>query len=686
MIRAKTKDGKGRYGMSDLIELKTLHARASTFSRVRILLVAGIAALGLVACGGGGDGDGNSAGGPSDPGASDNIPTTTSLGGLYELTGDAGRDYRLFYVDASHYSDTGSIGNVADPWLMAYNPLTENTETIDKKYARDTSRINAVSPLALHEADVDVSSGEVENYRVASVTYIQEDTPPPSLPIASPTKLMRVGVAAGSTPEQVTNESGPSADLGFVTVRQIITFNLNDANQAQYVFPSGASTTSNRQYRLTPLDADTSTSAKDFGAGLNVQTALFATQGSAAGSAYGWLVVDQNQNDCLAFVSGSDLTNATCIPNVNSTGNVPLEQNGDNPSSFISGVYPLNNGVVLALPADTSNPLRVTTTLWFYEQSPGSGDAGTLHLLKNAGGDTLQTTGLPMFGPDEAGRVVSKNGNTLYLAASDGGLGGLFGGGAPSDPFDMEFHAFLFKITTTSGNVGWEQVIHQGDKLLDDKAAFLGGFLVDAGSNLIWEINDRLIAISPDGQSEILLDGRSNDGGDVLLGTGAFKTPVGAISQGGWFFYNRELNSAQYATAIKVDGSKRVELKGCSWIGASTSGKANYTGGNFGSLEPSEVFMACNNKQLAAVDANNPEAGRVVLGNLAKPAENIAMGRAAPGPHRLMQVTYEGDEDSFEVVYVNTREKNSLKHLMNNPASDSEVGALAGMTAPVDGF
>lgn len=56
-------------------------------------------------------------------------------------------------------------------------------------------------------------------------------------------------------------------------------------------------------------------------------------------------------------------------------------------------------------------------------------------------------------------------------------------------------------------------------------------------------------------------------------------------------------------------------------------------------------------------------------------------------PHRLMQVAYEDDNDErYEVIYVNTREKDSLKHIMDNPASKDSVGNLAGMTAPVDGF
>lgn len=663
-------------------ECEGRQARAATFWGLPMLLVAVFAALGLAACGGGGGGGNPGGGGSGGPNATDDTPTTTSLTESDGLTGDANQQHRLFYVDASRDNGETGLGHAADPWLMAYNPLTEDTETIDEEFSWISSNVNIISPLVLHQADINVSSGEIENYQLASVSYVQGEPPTPPNIMSTPSRLMRVGVAAGSVPQQVSDESGSSADLGFIAGPQLVSFNLKNANQARYVFPADASTSSSRQYRLTSMNADASTPVKDFGADLSVQRPLFATQGAGAGSAYGWLVVDQTENDCLAFVSSADLTSATCIPNADGAGgNVPLEQDGDSPSSYISGSYPLDSGVVLALPADTSNPLRVTTTLWFYERN-SSGGPGTLHLLKNADGESLKTTGLTLFGPDEAGRVVSKGGDTLYLAASDGGIGGLFGTGSPTDPSDIEFHSFLFKINTTAGNIGWQQIYHEGGKLLDGEAAVLGDFLLDAGTHLIWEINERLIAISLDGQSEILLDGRSSSGSSLVHG--AFNTPAGAISQGGWFFYNREANQSDYAVAIKVDGSKRLELKDCTWIGASTSGKAQYTGGSFSSLEPSEVFMACNNREIAAIDANDPLAGRVILGSLGEPAESIAMGRTAPGPNRLIRVVY--NDERYEVLYANTREKDSLKHLMASPASEDSVGSLAGQTAPVNGF
>lgn len=623
----------------------------------------------LVACGGGGGGGGGSTGG-SGAVVKDNIPTVTSLAALHGLSGDANQNYPLFYIDASH--DNGKTGMYlsAAPWLMAYDPTTGASTPVDKALSGLASSSGFIFPLAVHGATVDASSGKIESYHIDSVVYAQDETIliGGTTSFTQPTNLMGVKVTS-TTPVKIADGVSSS---GFVSPRQMVAFDLDSPMQAQYVYAD------NPEYGFTRLDAPSTQLVQTFGAGFMVQNPLFDT---TAGRSFGWLVADKNQDDCLALVRNADLTTATCIPNADGSGKVVLAQDGS--ASDISGTYPLDDGVVLAIPESTSGGtgLSVTTTLWFYEKGTAT-TPGKLHLLKNSTGDSLVTTGLAMFGPDQAGLAVSKNGDTLYLAASDGGIGGLFGGGTSPDPMNLELHAFLYKITTAPGQIGWQQVYHKGGKLLEDKAAKLGDFLVDAGTHLLWEINEKLVAISLDGQHELVLDGRDSSGS--TLTRGAFVTPVGVVSQGGWFYYNRESGQSDYATAVKVDGSKRVELKDCIWLGASTNGRANYTGGSFSSLEPSEVFMACNNKQIAAVNANDPAAGRVVLGSLAQTADSIAMGRAAPGPHRLVRVAYA--DDSFEVLYVNTREKNSLQHLMPQTAKEDVVGNLAGLTAPVNGF
>ncbi len=649
----------------------TTSSYQSFFRLTERLLLACLLTLGLAACGGGGggsdDGGSGGSGGPG-PNITDNIPTTTSIPTISGLTGDANQSYPLFYIDASH-SDPASSTPAAQPYLMAYDPMTDTSNVIDKRLSLLGSQ--KVFPATLHGATFDATTGKASNYHIASVVYAQDKVTP--LPGGStlvlPGKLMRVDVSS-TTPQQISSDAG----LGAAAMTgKVIAFDLNDPDKALFAFEAGDPSVDPRQFKRVSFDADTTEAPQSFAPGLITQTNLFNT---SVGYSDAWLVVDTNQGNCLARVEDADLAIATCIPNADGSGNVEL-QKIEGPASFVTGTYWLDNGVVLTIATGASaTGLSVTNTLWFYEYGDIA-TPGKLHLLKNDAGESLETSELTMFGEGQAGRVVGKDGNTLYIAAGDGGLGDIFGdiaGG--SGVGDIETHAFLYKITSTPGQIGWEEVWHKGGGITTGEGAIVGGFLVDAGTRLLWEINEKLIAISLDGQNSVTLDGRSNTGGI---------SAIAAVSQDGWFFYNRQYDSKDYATAIKVDGTKRVELKGCRWIGASTSGNTNYAGGRFFSLQPSEVFMACNNKEIAAVDADNPLGGRVILGELSKAAESIGMGRPAPGPHRLIRVAYEdGLDESFEVVYVNTRTAGSLKHLMAAPANDDLSGA--GMTAPIDGF
>src|SRR5690554_1758730 len=340
-------------------------AQAYKFFRLRTLSIVIAATFGLAGCWGGGSYDGDEAdvaygGAAGDPNATDTIPTMTSLASLNALTTDANQHYRLFYVDASNSRQQG-VNTIADPWLMAYDPQVNTSVVIDDKYEGLGSMYNVVSPLALHKADIDSANGEINNYQVVSVSYFRSrdfDLGDGTV-MTFPGALMRVGLGAGNTPVQVTNEAGAAADLGFNTVRQMVAFNLKNANKAEYVFPDKDSSSSVRKYRHVDLSSSASTPVKNFATGLNVQTPLFETQNATAGSAYGWLVADQNKGECLAVVFKANLASTTCIPNADGSGNVVLDQDGG--LSYISGVYPLSNGVVLALPKENpSNSLQVT--------------------------------------------------------------------------------------------------------------------------------------------------------------------------------------------------------------------------------------------------------------------------------------------------------------------------------------
>lgn len=640
--------------------------------------------ISLAACGGSSSSSSGPGGEGTLPGNTDNTPTRTSLSELSGLNNHASQTAPLLYIDASRDNGETGLYQKAAPWLMSYDPQNGNKTPVDKKLSGLLSASpNHLVPQTVHGANVNTTSGEMTDYHIDSVMYFREQPRPQSSQSYCPSELMRADVGS-INPDQITDVTGCSdRQLGALSTRQLVAFDLSDPKQSWYAFAS-EDQNGDRQYKMTPLDADNTTAPQPFATAFTVQSPLSHTQGPEAGTPYGWLVADEGQNDCLAVVDNDDLNDATCIPNADGSGAVLHDSSN---SATITGVYHLKNGAIVSLPEpNQGNPLQTTNTLWFYQQGSGS-DPGKLHLLKSPNDKELHTKALALSGTDEAGRTLVKDGGeTLYMAVDDGGFGGLLAGGSPDpgDILDTEFHVNLLKITTANGNVGWEQVYTQGGKLGEGDAATLGSFLTDADHRLLLEINDQLISLDLNGNDKQILDGRNNS--SPGLGA-AFDAPTGVVSGGNWFFYNRDYNKSDYATAIKVDGSQRVELKNCRWIGTSTTGQANYAGNNFGNLQPSEVFMACNNKTLAAVDANDPEAGKVPLGTLPQKAETIEMGRTGLGPHRLARVTYDdGGEESYEVVYVDVSNSDSLKHLMDSPATDADVGGLAGLTAPINGF
>lgn len=633
------------------------------------------ALISLTACGGGGSDDKESNndfenGVPTGPNTTDSITTTNTLPELSGLSDDANQSYRLFYLDASRTTITGTGIHeleVPDFWLQSYDPISQTTQTVSQDIPFTSVASPSIFPAALRKATIDSQNGKVTNFHIASVAYVtgSDDI------INNPKKQMMITDVNSGVSKKVAEES---IDLS-IGMQPIMAMDLNNPEKSQFTARY------DDQYFL-PMDTPEDQAIKKFPQGFKVEVPLHYSTGAKAGSPSGWLVIDENQNGCLALVSKSDETQAQCIPNKDGSGNVKPVRAGLS-ATHVSGFYSMRGGEVLALPVDSSDTgLQVTTQLWFYK----SGNPGTLQLLKNASDEPLYTKSLTMFGPDQNSFAVSKNGDTLYLAASDGGFMNILAGadsGSPLDPSSLEGHAFLYKIDTASGNIGWKELYHDGGQYVPDnyadgvEAVELGSFLADAGNRLIWVIDEKLISMDLNGQDFKVLDGRDGDDYHAVART---------TSSTNWFYYNYEMGQYSYATAIKADGSERIEMKNCSWIGTSTSGEANYVGGSVTTLEPSEVFMQCNQQEISAVDANDPKAGRVILGQLNEKAEEVAMsGTPAPGPHRLIRAKYEksGEADKYQVLYANTRVKGSLKSLL---IAEDDGSNKAEFTAPVHGF
>ncbi|WP_298448578.1 hypothetical protein [uncultured Marinobacter sp.] len=140
---------------------------------------------------------------------------------------------------------------------MAYDPTTGNTEVIGKKlYSANIP----FSPSALHEADVDPSNGRITNYRVSRVGYLRTmdvDLGGGTM-FTFPDALMKVGVAAGSGPSQVTDESRDSIDLGLISPHRLIrvTYEGDSVNDSFEVIAVNTRTSDSLNHLMTKPASD----------------------------------------------------------------------------------------------------------------------------------------------------------------------------------------------------------------------------------------------------------------------------------------------------------------------------------------------------------------------------------------------------------------------------------------------
>ncbi|TVP60041.1 MAG: hypothetical protein EA349_02040 [Halomonadaceae bacterium] len=150
----------------------------------------------------------------------------------------------------------------------------------------------------------------------------------------------------------------------------------------------------------------------------------------------------------------------------------------------------------------------------------------------------------------------------------------------------------------------------------------------------------------------------------------------------GWIFYNlRHLTSSatlrDAAIARNLDGDGYFAVEDAEWVGSSHDGSLGEAS-LLGDGRLSEVFLmtrdGSDNRNLAAVDASDPEAGMVDLGRLPTGTEAVNEFGRTGGPHRLFQARI--DSNNQRAVYVNTREEDSIEIL----------GQAGDISQPVDGF
>lgn len=158
-------------------------------------------------------------------------------------------------------------------------------------------------------------------------------------------------------------------------------------------------------------------------------------------------------------------------------------------------------------------------------------------------------------------------------------------------------------------------------------------------------------------------------------------TPI-PTSANGWVYYHSEDDQA---VALNPETGETLRFSDAQWLGASHEG-TGMVASSVLQTALSEVFLYRPNGDLLALEAGAPDKGAVLLGTLPDTTEHIILHGLGRSPHRLLQLVH--DDESAEVVYVDTRESGSLRHLMEAPAQEWErdTGVVLGdqaLTNPV---
>lgn len=605
----------------------------------RTILLAALGAA-MSACGGGGSS------GSDDPEDKSNVGGNnggggSGLSGLSGLDGDADNQDLLYF---SHTYQSGENPNTGQQQfhsaLYALDPANPGALSVLKLDSRESALgldMGRSHYAPLYEADVD-DDGRVTNYRVSDVLFLHNRD------AGNETSEGFARVSTDATtpvpaPVRVSSETYLGASvLGAGT---LIWQDYADAENAGVVY--GLPTSEKRVHM-------------SFGATDEPQNAMsmvvrhvvaLRKQGDPAKHAY------------LVLRTHEDLTcsNGYRLVEGNPSAS-PGPSAGKYSSVMVDNLLPSPKEVASAEPlggplSDNSQYLVIDTlinpnitgrpcvsegpTLWHYKSSASPQLTQVLDANNQPLKLPIGVTGGPKL-PSE--RNIAMNGDVLYF-----GVGGV----AQTGPQD------LYRV---EGN-RWSVLSEQEENL----GYFTGFLLADEGR----------VAASA-GNTVVSWDSNGNDRKELDTSNAAsmgLQTDV-LGSRDGWLFYNRtDIMGRDDAVAMKIDGSDSAVIADARWIGASLSGNGDNSPANV--TELSEVFL-WSGKDISAVSAADPGAGRVLLGTLDAMPEEVTMYGLAPGPHRLIQV--HTDSDNSSVYYVNTRERDSLKKTLD----------AAGVQRPVTGF
>ena len=205
-----------------------------------------------------------------------------------------------------------------------------------------------------------------------------------------------------------------------------------------------------------------------------------------------------------------------------------------------------------------------------------------------------------------------------------------------------------------------------------------GAFAINAGERVVWSRHEGaqivVSSVNKDGSGAIELDRSS---------AAMIEANVLGASENGWVYFTRAsgfdpINNTlddPVAVATRADGSGGFEASHWRWLGSSLPaegmpGEALDT--------PSEVFVGFGD-EIGAVSADAPYDEIVVLGPLPNSHPHPSMMESAFGfgPHRLLVASDGGSPPTKHIIYVNTRQSESL-------LTFTDIADL--MTRPIPGF
>lgn len=236
---------------------------------------------------------------------------------------------------------------------------------------------------------------------------------------------------------------------------------------------------------------------------------------------------------------------------------------------------------------------------------------------------------------------------------------------------------------------GWEYV--------SEETFYFEPPLITSGTHLFWKNNE--LHSGGKGEPQLFAFDLINEKLEVIdkvsaKDEGGFYLPLLGVVNNDWLFYNRlkhvNRREVMEAVAYNLASEERVSLKNAGWVSANTNGKGslgNLLGPLEGitqlqnqslrtrSLELGQVFFTTVNGMLGVVNADSPNDGFLELGTFPSgdDFDSPTFGdEMAVGSHRLIQF------DSNRMYYVNTKHKNSLQLLTDEPNDLIEAIPISG--------